>query len=446
MGISPESRTHGMTSEYSERRQLDPLTGFALRDTFLDALDAVIADSSAQALRHLWVVAVAIPRLPFVNAGLGHEAGNDLIRGLADIAREELPQAFATARLEGAALAMASFGPPRRLTERDESSGIHFIGVEIESDGGRLFTNVRVGLCKHTAGDDARSMLRKAQLALAVARESASSDRQVYHPQLDVLARERTHVAKELLGAIEHDRLQLHFQPKVSLATGTMVGVEALVRWPTPGGGEMSPATFVPAAEASGLVVPLGNWVLRAACRQAVHWRARGIPPLHVAINVAPMQFQKTDIVTRIRDLLDVHDLEPSWLELELTEGALMTEADVAITRLRQLRDLGVELAIDDFGTGYSSLSYLKRFPVHRLKIDQSFVHRAHESEEDRAIVRSVVALGHNLGLRVLAEGVESEAHVQFLRAQHCDEGQGYYYSKPLTPDALAAYATRRLP
>jgi len=419
----------------------DPLTGFLWRGPFVEAVDAAIATASPRELESLWVAVVAIQRLPFVNAGFGPEVGDDVIRGVADVISTELPEVFVKGRLEGAELAVASFGPARRVSMRGSDNPVRFIGVAVESDGMRLYTNLRAGTARHAPGDDAASLLRKAGLALARARDGGGSDQETYSDELGVLAHEHIDVARHLLAAIESNSLALEYQPKVDIASGTMVGVEALVRWPTADGRRISPATFIPVAEASGLIVPLGDWVLREGCRQVTRWQTAGLERFHVAINVSALQFQKTDIVGRVRDLLAETGAPADRLELELTEGALASDVEEVIRKLRAMRDMGIELAIDDFGTGYSSLSYLKRFPVDRLKIDQSFVRHSHENEQDRAIVRSVTTLGRNLGLKVIAEGVENEAHVALLTEERCEQAQGYYYSRPLQPDALAAFA-----
>jgi EAL domain-containing protein (putative c-di-GMP-specific phosphodiesterase class I) len=422
----------------------DPLTGFASHPDLVAAVDDAIAGASPAERRDLWVGVVAIPRLPFVNAGFGPDVGDDVIRGVARTIVDELPEAFITARLEGAELAMASFGPARRLSLRHVDDPVRFIGIAVESAGTRLFTNLRAGIAHYSEGDDGDTLLGKARLAVALAREEGSDDLVLYSEELGAQAREHVDVARNLLHAIENDALELRYQPKVDIRSGTMIGVEALVRWPTPDGGSVSPATFVPVAEASGLIVKLGDWVLREGCRQAARWCDGGLPRFHVAINVSALQFQKTDIVARTSDLLEETGARPDWLELELTEGALASDAGAMVRRLTALRDLGIDLAIDDFGTGYSSLSYLKRFPVHRLKIDQSFVRSSHESPKDRAIVRSVIAIGHNLGLKVIAEGVEREAHARLLAEEACEEAQGYYYARPLLADDLTAFARER--
>ena len=422
---------------------LDPLTGLPGRVQFIHEVDAALAAASAEQRQALWVATVAMPRLAMTNAGLGPAVGDGLISALAQTIRDELPEVFALCRLEGAEFACASFGPPRRVSKRGDDSPVRFLGIVLESAGMHLFTTLLTGLAHHAGGDGGETLLRKARLALARARMDDRSDIEVYDDALGEFAAERTELARELPAAIERGELRLHYQPKVALGSGRLIGVEALVRWARPDGRMVSPGSFVPAAEVSALIVPLGDWTLGEAIRQAASWREAGMAPMHVAVNVSALQFQKTDIVARVEELLATHGLPPEWLELELTEGALTADPDEIAARLARLRDMGVELAIDDFGTGYSSLGYLKRFPVHRLKIDQSFVRDCHEDATDAAIVRSVITLGHNLGLRVLAEGVETQGHADLLLAERCDEAQGYFYARPLEPLGLEEFARR---
>lgn len=425
----------------------DEITGFLLRRPFLSEVDRAIAQASTQELGKLWLGVVSLPKLRHVNAALGFDAGDNLLREVAAIMQKELPEAFAMGRLEGGDLALASFGPVKRLSRRSAPEAeAKFLGNTVQTLGSHIFMSVRAGICQYRAPDDAAECLRKTQLALVRARDEAGGDLRYYTDDMGQLAETRARLVRELLPAIESDALTLQYQPQIDLKTGALVGVEALVRWPQPDGSFISPAEFIPIAERSELIVPLGDWVLRKACEQAAYWRGSGLPPFHVAVNVSPVQFYKTDLVTTVRSLLAETNLEPNWLELELTEGAVMGDGDESLLVLRQLRELGIELAIDDFGTGYSSLSYLKRFPVQRLKIDQSFVRNSHENADDRAITRTIIAIGKNLDMKVLAEGAETSDHIQFLASEGCDEAQGYYYARPLDAEVVADFVRSRPP
>ena len=250
---------------------------------------------------------------------------------------------------------------------------------------------------------------------------------------------------RDLRRAIQAHEFQLHYQPKVALTSGALIGAEALVRWVHPELGLLSPARFIPLAEETGLILPLGEWILKQACRQARAWLDAGLELKLLSVNMSARQFVQRDLVRRVADVLDATGLAPACLELELTESMMMGHAEEYVERLNALKALGVQLSVDDFGTGYSSLSYLKRFPVDRLKIDKSFVRDIVTDPDDAAIAQAVIRLGQILGLAVTAEGVETDEQLDFLRRHGCDEAQGYYFSPPLPPDAFAELWRRGL-
>jgi EAL domain-containing protein (putative c-di-GMP-specific phosphodiesterase class I) len=249
----------------------------------------------------------------------------------------------------------------------------------------------------------------------------------------------RMNVERRLRRALRDNEFLLHYQPQVDLRSGTVVGMEALVRWMDPEQGLVSPASFIPVAEECGLIGPLSEWVLREACRQNKAWQDQGLPHARVSVNLSARQFQLRDMAQLVTSVLAESGLAPRYLELELTESAIMRNAEEAVVMLSELAALGISIAIDDFGTGYSSLSYLKRFPVHRLKIDRSFVADIGSSGEDETITSAIIALAHSLNLQVIAEGVETSAQLDFLLARKCDEMQGFYFSRPVPPAAIPA-------
>jgi EAL domain-containing protein (putative c-di-GMP-specific phosphodiesterase class I) len=249
---------------------------------------------------------------------------------------------------------------------------------------------------------------------------------------------ERQSIEEGLRRALERQEFALHYQPKINLTTGAITGAEALLRWAHPTRGSVSPAEFIPVAEDCGLILPIGNWVLREACEQARAWVNAGLPITTVAVNVSAMEFRNENFLAGIFAILSETGLDPRLLELELTESLLMKHADSAAAILQTLRERGVHVAIDDFGTGYSSLSYLGKFPVDVLKIDQSFVRRIGSAGGGAAIVTAVIAMSRSLDLRVVAEGVETLVQLTFLRAHHCDEAQGYYFSRPVPSEQFA--------
>jgi EAL domain-containing protein (putative c-di-GMP-specific phosphodiesterase class I) len=256
---------------------------------------------------------------------------------------------------------------------------------------------------------------------------------------MNVRAVERQSMEESLRCALERQEFALHYQPKINLGTGAITGAEALLRWTHPVRGPVAPAQFIPVAEACGLILPIGAWVLREACRQARAWVNEGLPATTIAVNVSAMEFRNEDFLKGLFAILSETGLDPHSLELELTESVLMTRAESMTVILQALRERGIQVAIDDFGTGYSSLSYLRQFPVDALKIDQSFVRQISTAGDDATLVIAVIAMARSLHLRVVAEGVEMPEELAFLRTHQCDEAQGYYFSRPVPPQQFAS-------
>ncbi len=271
---------------------------------------------------------------------------------------------------------------------------------------------------------------------------------QFYTATMNARAAESLQLENDLRYAIQRDEFVLHFQPKADLASGRVTGVEALLRWQRPDGRLVAPAEFIPLLEDSGLIVPAGAWVLRAACAQIYAWRKAGLAPVPIAVNLSAKQFHQQDICAVVKGALEEYNVDARLLELEITESAAMHDAKAATAMLRDLKAIGVHIAIDDFGTGYSSLSYLKRFPIDSLKIDRSFVTELPGNHGDASIARAVITMAHSLGLKVVAEGVENEAQLAFLAQHGCDEIQGYYFSRPLPAELCTQLlrAQRTLP
>jgi EAL domain-containing protein (putative c-di-GMP-specific phosphodiesterase class I) len=256
---------------------------------------------------------------------------------------------------------------------------------------------------------------------------------------MNTRAVERQNIEANLRFALEKQEFVLHYQPKINLESGKISGVEALLRWKHPEWGMVLPERFVAIAEDCGLIVPIGRWVLREACTQAMHWVAAGLEPVAISVNISALEFHQQNFVTGVRVILHDTGLAAEYLQLEITESVLMRNADSSATILQALKKMGVRLAVDDFGTGYSSLSYLKRFPIDVIKIDRSFVHDIGSANDSRIIVGAVIGMGKSLKLRVVAEGVENQVQLGFLKAQQCDEGQGSFFSQPLSAGQFAA-------
>jgi len=281
-------------------------------------------------------------------------------------------------------------------------------------------------------GLDAETLIKNADTAMYQAKENGRQSFKFFTPAMNVRAVERQSIEESLRCALDRQEFAVHYQPKINLRTGEIVGAEALMRWTHPIRGSVSPAQFIPVAEECGLILSIGNWVLREACRQARVWLDAGLPLGTMAVNISAMEFRHEHFLEGVFAALRDSGLDPKYLELELTEGVLMKHAESTESILKALRAAGVQLAVDDFGTGYSSLSYLRRFSIDALKIDQSFVRQITSAPYDTGIVTAVISMGRSLKLRVIAEGVETQEEMAFLQAHQCDEAQGYYFSRPV--------------
>jgi diguanylate cyclase (GGDEF)-like protein/PAS domain S-box-containing protein len=307
-------------------------------------------------------------------------------------------------------------------------------GNEIE-----VTTSIGISVCPDD-GDDGNVLLQHADAAMYHAKGNGRNNYQFFTGDMNRRALERMSIEKKLRRALERGEFLLHYQPQVDLQTSSIIGAEALLRWNDPEAGLVAPDQFIPIAEETGLILPIGEWVLREACRQNSAWRGQGLPPITMAVNLSTVQFRQKDLDGMVLDILRESGLDPAGLELEITESAVMQNAETAILLLNKLKQLGVKLAMDDFGTGYSGLGYLKSLPIDRIKIDQSFVRDVTHDPDDAAIVRAIINLAYNLNLKLIAEGVETDLQLAFLMQYACKEGQGFYFSKPLPAEEFAAF------
>ena len=391
--------------------------------------------------RGLAVVFIDLDGFKNVNDSLGHSVGDELLYVLAE----------RLARCAGPGDTVARHGGDEFVMLMTDAVDEDALIVWMERARAAISEPVMIGRtelyvgCSMGAsmyprdGDDAETLLKKADVAMYHAKDMGRNTYQFFQPEMNAGADARMHLERRLRRALRDGELLLHYQPLVSLSDGRIVGMEALVRWRDPEAGLVSPAEFIPVAEASGLIGPLSEWVLREACRQNKAWQDHGLPAARVSVNLSATVFLQRDIAKLVTGVLDETGLDASWLELELTESALMRNAEDAVSMLNELHALGIGLAVDDFGTGYSSLSYLKRLPVDRLKIDRSFVSDIGRSGDNETITSAVIALAHSLQLEVTAEGVETSAQLDFLRERACDEMQGYFFAKPLPGSEIPA-------
>ena len=417
----------------------DILTGL-LNRTMLRTVLAQAIEYAAQYQRSLWVVFVDLDRFKFVNDTLGHQAGDLLLKAVAARLRSAVRDTDTVARLgsDEFVIVMSEYtnvGLDARHLERIRDA----IAAPMTIEGHTFFPTCSLGVAAYPEdGLDGEILLKHADIAMYRAKQSGRDNYQFYTPAMNAQALERLRIEGDLRHAIERDEFRLHYQPKIDLRSDTIVGMEALIRWQHPELGLVSPVRFISLAEETGLILPIGNWVIRTACRQTKQWHDAGWTNLRVSVNLSVRQFVQRDLVASIAAVLEETGLDPCFLELELTESLVMTDVDHAIYVLRELKELGVHLSIDDFGTGYSSLSYLKRFPIDVLKIDQSFVRDITIDADDAAITVSIISLAHSLKLKVIAEGVETQAQLSYLRHHGCDEMQGYLFSPPVPATEFA--------
>ena len=413
----------------------DPLTGLAHRRSFEARLRSLPSTPHA-------VVLGTIDRFTRIVGGLGHSFGDQMIVGLLGRIRQAAECSGGEVyRLDGANFAIL-YQWPRESAEFEAALSAlrEEVGVPYSWQGHEIFTTLSLGAVSYPLhGREPEALLRNADAALQLARRAGGDTVVPYCEEINAQAGQRIATEAALRHAVERGELELHYQPQQALADGALVGFEALLRWRRDGQ-LVPPDQFIALAEESGLIVGIGDWVLEEACRQLCDWHRQG-RTVPVAVNISPRQFAAPGFLPHLEALLATSGIKPELLELEITEGVVMEDAESAIALLQRLRSLGLRLAIDDFGTGYSSLAYLSRFPIDKLKIDQSFVRNMASVGEQRAIVQATIGLGHSLGLSVIAEGVETEAQRSLLCGWQCDQMQGYYYSRPLP----AAAATRFL-
>jgi EAL domain-containing protein (putative c-di-GMP-specific phosphodiesterase class I) len=314
------------------------------------------------------------------------------------------------------------------------------VAQPVTVEGHSFFLTCSIGVSMYPSdGDDPELLIKHADIAMYRAKQSGRNNFQFYTSDMNDRALERLRIESDLRNALDRSEFLLHYQPKVDVNSGRVTGMEALIRWRHPEFGMVPPGRFIGLAEETGLIVPIGAWVIRTACAQNKAWQDAGLAPLRISVNLSARQFAQKDLAQSIADVLQDTGLEARHLEIELTESLVMTDVEHAIDVLQQLKRLGVKLSIDDFGTGYSSLAYLKRFPIDVLKIDQSFVRDVTVDPNDAAITVSIISLGHNLKLKVIAEGVETRQQLAYLRLHGCDEVQGYLFSHPLPADEFEA-------
>lgn len=436
-----EEITHRKQRELFVLAHHDQLTGLPNRLLFKDRL--------LQACQHadrnntlLALIFVDIDRFKFINDSMGHSSGDCLLQFFAERLSKNVRLSDTVARLGGDEFVII-------LQNVGNEKDVNFIVANILEqirlpislyDHSIQVTASMGGALYPQHGKSVDDLIYKADIAMYEVKQQGRDSFQMFMPGMENKTKERVSLEAQLRLAITQGELSLCYQPQIDLQLGRMVGVEALLRWQHPELGHISPVTFIPIAEETGLIIQIGEWVLRVAIQQHIHWIQQGLPSLRMAINISAVQFQHDGFLPLIKQIIKESHVDPTYLELELTESVVMIHAERAIEKLTALRALGLKLAIDDFGTGYSSLNYLRKFPIDRIKIDQSFVRGIKNTPANEAIVKAIIALGESLGLETLAEGVENSDELECISSHHCMEAQGYHFAKALKADDLVAW------
>ncbi|WP_169828874.1 bifunctional diguanylate cyclase/phosphodiesterase [Marinobacterium jannaschii] len=419
----------------------DPLTSLPNRMLFNEHLSEQLRKVRV-AERDIVILACDLDGFKAVNEALGYVLGDDLLRQAAQRILTTMPAGTMVARM-GSDEFMVTLNLPRgsALTETCPAALLQAFQKPFLLDGYEIFVTLSIGIARYPEhGEDATTLVKSADMAIFQAKDDGRNRVRFFNSSLGVERDERFSLVNDLHKAIENKQLLLHYQPQINAITGKVVGLEALLRWNHPVAGMIPPGKFIPVAEEQGLIVPIGDWVLEQACLQLQRWQADGVCDVQVGVNLAGQQLMHEGILGSVERSLQKAGLDATALDLEVTESFLLRHTESTISKLYQLREMGVTLSMDDFGTGYSSLSYLKKLPMDRLKIDQSFVRDIGRDADDESIVRAIIALCQSLGLEVLAEGVETAEQLAFLRMQGCHLIQGYYYSKPLEAEEVLPY------
>ncbi len=433
------SAVRAMALQMSHLAQHDVLTDLPNRMLLTDRVTQSISSAHRNG-RTLAILFLDLDGFKQVNDSLGHAIGDQLLQSVATRLAACLRQSDTVSRLGGDEFVVllsevthpgdAAISAKKILTALKAPHRVAQHEVAVTAS---------IGLSIYPAdGQDAETLIKNADLAMYQAKQSGRNNYQFFKASMNVRSAERQSFEEDLRHALERKEFKLHYQPKIDLKTGAITGAEALIRWRHPDRGLVSPLEFVPIAEECGLILPIGQWVLREACRQARAWQDAGMRAIPIAVNVSSVEFRREEFINNVWTILQDTRLEPRYLEFELTESVLMQHVESTARTLKALKDMGATLAIDDFGTGYSSLSYLSRFPIDALKLDRSFVHEIPSDTGDAIIISAVINMGKNLKQRVIAEGVETADQLAFLQAHGCDEGQGHYFSLPMVAQQFA--------
>jgi diguanylate cyclase (GGDEF)-like protein/PAS domain S-box-containing protein len=441
------SAARAMTLQLAHSAQHDVLTGLPNRALLNDRVSQAIILASRHE-KKVAVLSLDLDGFKHINDSLGHLTGDKLLQSVSKRLCDCVRSSDTVSRQGGDEFVVL-------LSEMEHSEGaaatasrlLHVVAEAHTINQQDLHVTTSIGICVYPGdGLDAETLIKNADTAMYQAKENGRQSYQFFKSSMNERAVERQSIEEGLRRALERKEFTLQYQPKVNLKSGEITGTEALLRWSPAGQGLVSPAKFIPVAEDCGLILPIGKWVLREACMQARAWLDARLPPITVAVNISAMEFRNEHFLEGVFEILKESGLDPNLLELELTESVLMKRVEATGSILKTLREKGVRVAVDDFGTGYSSLSYLRKFPIDALKIDQSFVRQITTSPAETSIVTAIISMGRSLGLRVIAEGVETKEELAFLQAQQCEEAQGYYFGRPLPPERFVKLLENGIP
>jgi diguanylate cyclase (GGDEF)-like protein len=435
-------RTRNLEAANKQLRHLathDALTSLPNRVLLDDRMSQAIVHGE-RADEGFAVCVLDLDRFKFINDSLGHRAGDELLKHVARRLTSAVRSVDTVARLGGDEFVLIITQTRTQAdTERVARNVIEALQASVAIGEHEVHTSASIGIAFYPGdGTTIETLYAHADAAMYCAKQRGGSSVECFAPSMNLATEDRVRFEGDLHRALKQQQFELHYQPKFNAATRRIHSAEALIRWRHPERGLIPPDLFIPLAEESGLIVPIGEWVLREACRQARAWQDQGLPSLRVAVNISAVQFRRLDLVDTVRCALTDAGIDAQYLEIELTETAVMSDPEESVDILERLSRMGVIVSVDDFGTGYSSMSYLRRFPIDKLKIDRSFITNVMTSADDAAIVQAIISLAHSLRLTVVAEGVETAEQVAFLQKHGCDQYQGYYFSRPVEAAAFA--------
>jgi len=422
----------GETSKDYGNKQLDPLTNLPNRFLFNDRLEqAVIA--SKRLKKSVAVFTVGLDRFIMVNDGLGFAIGDIILKRMGERLKETIRHSDTIARLMGDIFSMSLVVTSVDDTVLLAEKFLKIVSEPFPIEGHEITMTASIGISVFPVdGEDAATLIKRSESAMRYAKKMGGKKYQFFANEMNTRAKHRIETENNMRHALEHNEFLLYYQPKIDTKTEAIIGAEALIRWNNPARGMVPPGEFIPIAEESGLIVPIGAWVMRNACKQCKEWLDQGLNPIRISINVATHQLRSSDFIHQVKEVIDETGIPPSQLELEITEGTMMEHSISNIKILQELRDMGIHISIDDFGTGYSCLSYLSRFPITTLKVDRAFVNNLQDSN-NAEITRAIISLSNSLKLEVVAEGAEIAEQITFLSFHGCTVVQGFFYSRPVS-------------